>query len=391
MILIPRPLAWILETMTSFISCRTLVLAASVIVGAFATSHAPNPTVHAAAGVFVGSNEIPGFDQFLGIPYAEPPIGNLRFRNPQLSSALPDPFMATTYGPGCIQDAMFTMYNGLSEDCLTLNVIRPQNEASDEPLPVLFFIHGGGNLNGQSIFYNGTALVEYSVQIGRPIIYVACNYRLGGFGFLNSPDFQAQGISNLGLKDQYLALEWTHKNIASFGGNPSKTILFGESAGAWNAQNQLDRAYSLSQTNKLFQGMITQSGSAGGLGPPHLEPPSAGAPTYQDLLNATNCTQASDSVACLRDVDLSLLSPLLLEGNPAPWFALDNDWFKTSLTDILVNYELAHVPILHGCNLDEGSAFLADPFNPPNGSVLVEYITPLLNGSTALAKGVVEV
>lgn len=380
-----------IDTMISFISCGTVALAASIIASVFAAPQAPCPTVHAAAATYVGNTSIPGLDQFLGIPYAVPPVGHLRLSNPQPlpPSALANPFMATAYGPGCLQDPAFALYNGLSEDCLTLNVIRPQNVPSDEPLPILFFIHGGGNVNGQSILYNGTALVQYSVQIGRPVIYVACNYRLAGFGFLNSPTFQVQGLSNLGLKDQYLALEWAHENIASFGGDPNKTIIFGESSGAWDVQAQLHRAYTLNETNKLFQGLISESGSAGGVGPPYGLPPSTGTPAYQNLLNATNCTQASDSVACLRTVDISVLSPLLVEGG-GPGFTLDNDWFANNLTDVVANYELAHVPIIHGCNLDEGSVFMADPFSPPSRSALVKIVTPLLNNSTTLAEGVVE-
>ncbi|EXJ92856.1 hypothetical protein A1O3_01410 [Capronia epimyces CBS 606.96] len=380
-----------------YITRCVAALSPGSIARAFAASarQARGPIVYAAAGTFVANASIAGLDQFLGIPYAVPPVGDLRFSNPQPfpPSALANPFLATAYGPGCLQDPAFALYNGLSEDCLTLNIVRPQRRPSEEPLPVLFFIHGGGNLNGQSIFYNGTALVQYSVQIGRPVIYVSCNYRLAGFGFLNSPAFQAQGLSNLGLKDQYLALEWTHENIASFGGNPNQTIVFGESAGAWDAQAQLHRAYSLNQTNRLFQGMITQSGSAGGLrlGPLPVEAPSTRAPAFQGLLHMTNCTQASDSVACLRNVDVSVLSPLLVEGDFGTSYTLDNDWFKTNSTALMVDYELARIPIIHGCNLNEGSIFLPDPFNPPDSGALVEYVTPLLDNSTSLAKDLVQV
>ncbi|KAJ9635018.1 hypothetical protein H2204_005973 [Knufia peltigerae] len=369
----------------------TVAFCAWSIANAFAVPQASDPAVYAAAGTFVGSTSIANLDQFLGIPYAVPPVGNLRFSNPQRipASALQNPFMATTYGPGCLQDPDYALDNGLSEDCLTLNIIRPSNVTCHEPLPVLFFIHGGGNMNGQSMLYNGTSLVRFSVEIGRPVIYVACNYRLGGFGFLNSPDFQSQGLSNLGLKDQRLALEWIHENIASFGGDLNKTILFGESAGAWNAQAQLHYAYLQNETDSLFQGMITQSGSAGGLGPPYIEAPDTGLLAYQGLLNATNCTLVSDSVSCLREVDISVLSPLLVEGKFGTTYTLDGDWFDIDATEILSKYELAPIPIIHGGNLDEGSVFLPDVFNPPNGSDLIQYISPLLNDS--LAEGVVQV
>ncbi|KIY01086.1 uncharacterized protein Z520_02638 [Fonsecaea multimorphosa CBS 102226] len=379
--------------MASQILYRAAAFAAVAITTGFAAPSGSPPTVHAAAGIFVGNTSITGLDQFLGIPYAMPPLGPLRFTNPQPFpvKALGNPFLATEYSPGCLQDPLYALYNGLSEDCLTLNVIRPQGLPSTASLPVLFWIHGGGNENGQSIFYNGTALVQYSVQIGQPIIYVACNYRLGGFGFLNSPAFQAEGISNLGLKDQYLALQWAHENIASFGGNPNKVVIFGESAGAWDAQAQMHRAYTLNETNRLFQGMITESGAFGGLGAPLVEKPAAGLAAYNVLLNQTNCLNASDTVACLRTVDVSILSPLLVEGAFGFLYTLDNDWFKKNLTEILVDYEFAQIPFIHGCNLDEGSVFMADPFNPPNSSALVEYITPLLSNQTSLAQGIIQV
>lgn len=352
---------------------------------AFAASQALGPTIYAAAGTFIGNTSIDNLDQFLGIPYAVPPIGNLRFSNPERvpTSTLQNPFMAMTYGPGCLQDPMFAFENGLSEDCLTLNIIRPSKITYYEPLPVLFFIHGGGNINGQSILYNGTSLVQFSIEIGKPVIYVICNYRLGGFGFLNSPDFQSQGLSNLGLKDQRLALEWVHENIASFGGDLDKTIIFGESAGAWNTQAQLHYAYSQNETDKLFQGMITQSGSIGGPGRPYIERADTGLLAYQGLLNATNCTHVLDSVACLRGVDISLLSPLLVDGNFGTTYTLDGDWFNTEPAEILSKYEFAPIPVIHGCNLNEGSVFLPDVFNPPNTTALIRYIGSILNDSLA--------
>ncbi|KAJ9608325.1 hypothetical protein H2200_007313 [Cladophialophora chaetospira] len=370
------------------------VLAAAVYSTAtFAGPLAQGPTVQTTAATFVGNASISGIDQFLGIPFAHPPVGALRFANPEplALSALANPFQATAYGPGCLQDPLFGLYNGLSENCLTLNIIRPSGIPSSASLPVLFWIYGGGNENGQSIYYNGTALVQYSIQIGQPVIYVATNYRLSGFGFLNSPAFQALNSSNLGLKDQYLALEWAHVNIAAFGGNPNKTVIFGESAGAWDCQSQLHRAYSLNETKRLFQGMITESGSAGTLSAPQIQPPAAGVAAYNNLLNQTNCTHAANSVACLRQVDVSVLSPLLVEGAFGFQYTLDHDWFDKNLTEILVNYEFAKIPIIHGCNLDEGSVFMPDPFNPPNRTALIDYVTPLLNNASALAKNVVGV
>lgn len=167
--------------------------------------------------------------QFLGIPYAEKPLGNLRFRNPS-------PFIkpwkgvldATSYGPFCLQaDSTGKELAGSSEDCLYLNIWVPQivNESCDK-LPVMIFIHGGSfnfgtssedSVNGASLAKNGNVIV------------VTLNYRLGFFGFLT--DDQAQN-SNQGLRDQQMAIQWVHENIGSFGGNSGKISIFGHSAGA---------------------------------------------------------------------------------------------------------------------------------------------------------------
>jgi carboxylesterase type B len=132
----------------------------------------------------------------------------------------------------------------------------------------MFFIHGGGNYNGQSIFYNGTALVQHSVEIEQPIIYVGINYRLGGFGFLTSPDFNDAGLSNLGLMDQRLALMWVHDHIAGFGGDPEKVTIFGESAGAANCWAQMHYAFTHAEDDEYFRAVITQSGAPGSPGFP---------------------------------------------------------------------------------------------------------------------------
>ncbi len=149
------------------------------------------PQVHAPSGVFRGNSSIADLDQFLGIPYAQPPVKGLRFANPlPVDSSQEHAVDATAYGPGCSQLASFAEYNGLGEDCLSLNVIRPCGTSPNAALPVMFWIHGGGNTNGQSIFYNGTALVQHSIAIDHPVVYVGINYRLNGFGFLNSPAIQ---------------------------------------------------------------------------------------------------------------------------------------------------------------------------------------------------------
>ncbi|KAF9000388.1 alpha/beta-hydrolase [Hymenopellis radicata] len=169
-------------------------------------------------------------DVFLGIPYAKPPVDNLRLRNPQVWDT------AFAVGTGAVE------YQ--SEDCLTLNVVRPDIDHGD--LPVLVWIYGGGYNAGTSSspVYNLSYIVQESVEMGEPIVAVSFNYRLGALGFLASTEVVACGNANLGLKDQRLALCWIQENIASFGGgnvclptrvsDPSKVTIWGESAGAYS-------------------------------------------------------------------------------------------------------------------------------------------------------------
>lgn len=125
-----------------------------------------------------------------------------------------------------------TFYNQ-SEDCLYLNVVRPAG-FEQKQLPVGFWIHGGGFVNGGGgdQRYNLSFIVEQSVKIGKPIIGVSVNYRLSAWGFLHSNEVVGEGITNLGLRDQRIALHWVQENIAAFGGDPRKVTIFGESAGA---------------------------------------------------------------------------------------------------------------------------------------------------------------
>lgn len=263
--------------------------------------HKAQPHVESPAGTFIGNSSIADLEQFLGIPYAQPPVDDLRFANPvPAGTPLSGTIDASAYGPGCSQLDDYAQYNGLSEDCLTLNIVRPSGIKSHADLPVMFWIHGGGNANGQSIFYNGTALVQHSMVSEQPVVYVSINYRLGGFGFLNSPMVKSAGFSNLGRKDQYLALQWVHANIRSFGGDPGKVTIFGESAGAADCWAQLHYAYKKHEDAKYFRGMITQSGAPGSPAYPLALPSIDGEQEFAQLLADTGCK--GQGIACLREV-----------------------------------------------------------------------------------------
>ncbi|KAH9045548.1 esterase 1 [Lactarius pseudohatsudake] len=176
-------------------------------------------------------------DFFGGIPFAEPPIASLRLAPPQLKLSLAPSrsFDARSYGPSCLQLGLDDA--DMSEDCLTLNIFRPSGVDSLASLPVMVWIYGGGFSYGQSSIYDGSYFIEQSVARGTPILFVSLNYRVGPLGFPQGPEAADRAVLNIGLHDQWAALEWVQNNIASFGGDPAKVTLFGESAGALSASH----------------------------------------------------------------------------------------------------------------------------------------------------------
>ncbi|KAK3101968.1 hypothetical protein FSP39_007701 [Pinctada imbricata] len=190
--------------------------------------------------------------QFRKIPYAEPPIGNLRFQKPVPHPPLSGIYDATEFGPSCMQMTPILSLNStrgpMSEDCLHLNIYIP-NSIVSIPRAVMLWIHGGGFQTGQGSIYNG----ENVAVIGN-VIVITINYRLDLFGFMSTDDNAYRG--NYGLFDQLEAIRWTKKYIGSFGGDPNKITIFGESAGAFSIA-----MLSISPLSKeLFQRAIMESG-----------------------------------------------------------------------------------------------------------------------------------
>jgi para-nitrobenzyl esterase len=208
---------------------KSVALAALFTVFSVAAgAQAAAPTVAIDSGKLAG-NERDGMMSFLGIPYASPPTGDLRWQAPQPVKTWQGTRQATEFGPVCRQTADWVKAPQ-SEDCLTLNVWAPANKAS-KPYPVLFFIHGGGLVSGSGDW--GPEGGKSIVQNG--MIFVTMNYRLGVFGFFAHPELSAQASDhasgNQGLRDQIAALQWTKHNIAAFGGDPDRITIAGESSG----------------------------------------------------------------------------------------------------------------------------------------------------------------
>ncbi|RDX42817.1 alpha/beta-hydrolase [Lentinus brumalis] len=182
-------------------------------------------------------------------------VGNLQLRLPRAIDSYHGTVDAASFGNQCIQqggslpsnlpsdvlEATVPYFGRFaadpsvpqSEDCLNLNIIRPANIPADAQLPILFWIYGGffAVRSNTTPLHNGTAIVQRSIHLGQPVIYVAVNYRVNVFGFLGGAEVEKAGIGNLGLQDQRTALHWVQKHISSFGGDPNKVMIWGESAG----------------------------------------------------------------------------------------------------------------------------------------------------------------
>ncbi|KAL4167891.1 hypothetical protein KRP22_011299 [Phytophthora ramorum] len=329
-----------------------------------ATASAANPpTVTVKNGSYYGVYQ-DTYDQdlFLGMPYAQPPVGDLRFRNPEpLNSTWSDSKNATEYSPECYGygSDQWVLGNVISEDCLTINVVRPSGISEDAKLPVGFWIHGGAYVQGgnRDPRYNFSYLIDEATKAGKPFIGVSINYRLHGFGFLWGSSVEEAGVGNLGLKDQRLALHWVNENIASFGGDPNKVTIWGESAGAGSVGHQLV-AFG-GRDDGLFWGGIMQSGAPIN-GPSKYTNASAFDVYYNNITAATNCSSVEDTLACLRQVPVAQLSAILNSSvtSSTPFYpVVDGEFIEKAGFTLMNEGKFVHVPILHGTNHDEGTAF----------------------------------
>ena len=307
--------------------------------------------VRVSAGILEGTIE-PGLGvrSFKGVPFAAPPVGALRWRPPQRAAPWEGVRPAHEFGPRAMQLPVFGdmnfRSNGMSEDCLYLNVWAPAEPAA-EWLPVLVYFYGGGNVagDGSEPRYDGTRLAQ------RGIITLSVNYRLTIFGFFAHPELTQESpqhaSGNYGYLDQAAALRWVQENIAAFGGDPNRVTIAGESAGSISVSAQM-----VSPLAKgLFAGAIGSSGSVlGALSPVAL------ADGERRGLEVAASVGAS-SLAELR----ALPSERLLEatrGHPPQHFpgVIDGYFLPRSPADIYAAGEQARVPLLVGWNSEEAPA-----------------------------------
>jgi len=236
----------------TFASVTVVVL--GVMAAAAAATEKPAPSITVEAGTLAGSVE-GGVESWKGIPYAAPPIGPLRWRAPQPAAPWSGVRQATAYGHDCMQKpssvyAILRLGSARAEDCLYVNVWRPA--AATAKLPVLFWIFGGGFVNGGSspAVYSGASLARQGVLV------VSFNYRVGRFGTFAHPQLTQQNadgglLGNYGYMDQIAALKWVQRNIAAFGGDPANVTVFGESAGG--------RSINTLVTSPMAQGLFAKA------------------------------------------------------------------------------------------------------------------------------------
>ncbi|RAH49247.1 cholinesterase [Aspergillus brunneoviolaceus CBS 621.78] len=334
-----------------------LGLSASGIVASADTSQ---PTAHVRNGTYVGvRNTDYEQDFFLGIPYAQQPVGDLRFRVPKsLNESWDGEREAKAYSDICVGYGTDSIWYNQSEACLTLNVIRDSSFNESSSLPVGVWIHGGGFTEGSSADqrYNMSAIVANAQKIGKPFLAVSLNYRLTTWGFISSSEVSGTGNTNLGLRDQRLALHWIKENIAAFGGDPAKITIWGESAGAMSVGYHL-AAYG-GRDDSLFRAAIMESGGTIAAGPSNYTGYQA---LYDDLVAKVNCSDVVDSLQCLREVPFVKLNSVLngTDGQSNYPFSpvIDGDLIPTWGSLQLDRHEFVQVPIIAGTNTDEGTAF----------------------------------
>lgn len=316
-------------------------------------------------------------NSYLGIPYAQPPVGELRWQPPQPVKNWEGVKVVNAYGNSCPQNSDLGIFAkaGGNEDCLTLNVYTPRTMASnlteskstetDKKLPVLVWIHGGSLFVGQGADYDPSRLVLQQA------IVVTFNYRLGLLGFFAHPDIlknQSIGI-NYGLLDQNLALEWVHNNIASFGGDPNNVTIAGESSGGGSVLAHVISPFS---TNK-FQQAIAMSGAAIINKSPYFggaKEKSEAETIGMAFAKNANCDQQRDVPACLRQLSveqiLATQSPFLINQS-----VIDGQFIPMQAGTAFKTGNFNRVIFINGSNYDEGT-FFAGILENESGKILTD-------------------
>jgi len=318
---------------------------------------------------------------FYGIPYAAPPIGNLRWADPVPPQNWTSPLEANQFAPGCPQICALPSYacpTSISEDCLYLNIWTPTTMTA--PLPVMFWIHGGHFEQGSGAgpLYDAAVLVNTT-----EVVVVTINYRLASLGWL----YFQEAPGNMGLKDQILALNWVQKNIAAFGGDPTRVTIFGQSAGGTSVAVLLVSPPILAANPPLYHAAIIQSNPFG----LPMVTPTFGQGLLLRLQALVGCSASTPNITCMRGVPML---PLLVAQTQAAkhvdltdfldifyaWAPALGDLLPDEPLNLFANGKSANVPMIMGTVEEEGRLFIYEGFTSSVSKLEYEAAVAVLFG-----------
>jgi para-nitrobenzyl esterase len=362
-------------------SSLKMLLFLAALVNVISDTHAQSGSgtirVKTAKGIVEGTLEKSGIYSFKGIPFAAPPVGDLRWKAPQPVRNWDGVLKADHFGPRTAQVAVYNdmvfRSDGMSEDCLYLNVWSPA-KTGRERLPVLVYFYGGGFVagDGSEPRYDGESMAQ------KGIVALTVNYRLGLFGFLSHPELSKEtsykGSGNYGLMDQAAALQWVQQNISAFGGDPKRVTIAGESAGSIAVSAQMVSPLS----KQLFAAAIGESGSILGALP--------AVPLERGEKNGLAFAEAAGahSLAELRAMSTDTLLKAAAKFGPFHFErTIDGYVFPKSPYEIFEAGEQAHVPLLTGWNNEEGGARSILDKDPPTKANFEKAIRKLYGEQAA--------
>ncbi|KZT52496.1 triacylglycerol lipase [Calocera cornea HHB12733] len=346
---------------------------------------AVDPLVDLGYAQYAGTaNSSDGVSSWLGIRFAAPPLGALRWRAPQdpLNTTSGSVQNATKHGLLCLATGVAANDTTTSEDCLFLDVYAPSNATSSSKLPVYFWIQGGGYNSDANANYRGDGLIQAS---GYNMLVVTFNYRVSLWGFLASNEVQADGDTNIGLLDQRKALQWVQKYISLFGGDPDHVVLGGASAGAGSIAMHLT-AFG-GRDDGLFHAAVAESQFF----PTQLTIPQAQY-QYDRISNLTGCSNSSNSLSCLRAlnatqiqaVNVNVPYPILGANATAARYTygpvIDGGIVQDYAFNLFTWGSFIKVPVIFGDDTNEGTHFV--PTTTANDSQLDSYIQAQFPGLT---------
>ena len=337
---------------------KPAIVLSALLVGACVAADVQPPSagngevvVSAPAGIVAGTlND--GIRSFKGIPYAQPPVGDLRWKPPEAPALWSGVRDAKEFGHSCIQLPANPTSNSIyaddpspmSEDCLTLNIWSP---SSAENAPVFVWIHGGALVSGSSKFsmYDGESLAR------KGIVFVSINYRLGPLGYLAHPALSAEsdrGVSgNYGLLDQIAALRWVKENISAFGGDPERVTIAGESAGALSVMYLMASP----DARGLFDQAISQSGYM--ISSPKLSDRANGHFSGEELGQWLQGKLGAPDLDAMRSMDGQELTQKAISSGYLTWGTIDGEILPRQTVESFNKNEQAPVPLLAGYNSGE--------------------------------------